>query len=648
MEDPDHSTTSAGKSTKSNVWNVSTSKVSFASIVASQKQEQEETQKKPFSMNQDSFIVDDDLNKAMKESLVVKTKEDEDLELAIQLSLQQEHQQEVMTAINELESDEVVARKLSNQLNDGNDNSNDKDRMDKESLALAMYLQQLDRENYAIEMNQRKGFSQGNVHSVYADEFASLKSDKNDQHRDGERILWSHEDADQHDDYYRQIQPKSDSVDEEEDEEKVGLFQMNSNTLDGNNDTNASWRRLDKNSIVSPDGKEIRTKHDMQLNKQLNADKLYNIEGSSSKINMDHNTYQSFKKDLKKQWGTIKGVAASGHGRAENMKASQTRGGAMDGNVRIIITKALNAGRISACYGVVKEGKEALVYYAEPKVAVKVFKRITEFRNRMDYVQGDPRFFTVGKKCHTNKRQLLEQWTEKEFRNLVRALRAGVPVPKPLEFKENVLFLNFLGTQDGWPCPQLKEVKMSSKKKWTFLYQQTLVAIRQLYHGAKLVHGDLSEYNILLCPNEYLLEQQDEDQKPQSISNVTTTTANDDDDDDDELRIVLIDFGQAVDIHHPTSQDFLQRDCENIRSFFQNQKNILTLTLQEQLDYILEPINTKNDKGTDEYQVDSIDDEKNNDSQIEPLHRHCISNWNYHEEMNKIGLLLEGRKKILK
>ena len=634
MEDPDYSTSSVRKSTETtNVWNVSTSKVSFASIVASQEQEQKQEQRPQNSLIQQASFVDEDLSKAMEESLLVQTKEDEDLELAIQLSLQQQDEEERKDPLNVLESDKVVARKLSNELNDGDNNDKDK-----ESLALAMYLQRLDRENYFIEMNQqRKGFSQGNVQSVYADEFATLKSNDNEHHRDSERILWSHEDADQHDDYYRQVQPKSDSKEEDEDQEKVGVFQMNSNNPTGNNDANAAWRRLDKNSIVSPDGKEIRTKHDIQLNKQLNADKLYNIEGSSSNISMDHNTYQSFMKDLKKQWGTVKGVAASGHGRAENMKASQTRGGAMDGNVRIIITKALNAGRISACHGVVKEGKEALVYYAEPKVAVKVFKRITEFRNRVDYVQGDPRFFTPGKKCNTNKRQLLEQWAEKEFRNLIRALRAGVPVPKPLDFKENVIFLHFLGSQDGWPCPQLKEVKMSSKTKWTFLYQQTLVAIRQLYHGAKLVHGDLSEYNILLCPNEFLLEQQEEDQKSQSISNMTTTT----DYDGDELRIVLIDFGQAVDIHHPASQDLLERDCKNIHSFFQNQKNIPTLTLQQQLDYILKPPNRNNDEGVKEYQADIDDD---HDSEINRLNRHSIPNWNYHAEMNEIGLLFQGRK----
>jgi len=60
--------------------------------------------------------------------------------------------------------------------------------------------------------------------------------------------------------------------------------------------------------------------------------------------------------------------------------------------------------------------------------------------------------------------------------------------------------------------------------------------MRRLY-SAGLIHGDLSEYNLIIHDGE----------------------------------LVVIDLGQAVTVHHPNSDDFLQRDCENVASFFRRQ-----------------------------------------------------------------------------
>ncbi len=57
--------------------------------------------------------------------------------------------------------------------------------------------------------------------------------------------------------------------------------------------------------------------------------------------------------------------------------------------------------------------------------------------------------------------------------------------------------------------------------------------MRRLY-SAGIIHGDLSEYNVVF----------------------------------DEGQLVIIDVGQAVTVHHPNSRDFLERDCENVASFF--------------------------------------------------------------------------------
>jgi serine/threonine-protein kinase RIO1 len=260
--------------------------------------------------------------------------------------------------------------------------------------------------------------------------------------------------------------------------------------------TCASWRRLDKNTFMGSNN-EVRTKHDPELVKSANATKLkdaYSI-GSSS---VSDSAYNSFKRAEARQTGMKKGVAKQGHGRAENMNAGKTRGGAMDGPVRLQIAAAINQGLIERCNGVVKEGKEALVYHAEGKIvqhteisadpdvvgsdgfdlAVKVFKRISEFKGRGAYVDGDPRFHKQKFKSNDQREQVV-LWAEKEYRNLIRAHRGGVRVPLPLRQRENVLFMRFLG-DNGWPSPQLREVEIKKgSDRWTVLYCETIAAIRR-------------------------------------------------------------------------------------------------------------------------------------------------------------------------
>lgn len=254
--------------------------------------------------------------------------------------------------------------------------------------------------------------------------------------------------------------------------------------------SSASWKRLDKNTFVGSNN-EIRTKHDPALVKSANANKLKDAYSIGSSVS--DSAYNSFKRAEARQIGMKKGVARQAHGRAENMNATKTRGGAMDGGVRLQIAAAINQGLIERCNGVVKEGKEALVYHAEGvaqarpvsldssdgyDVAVKVFKRISEFKGRGMYVDGDPRFHKQKFKSNDQREQVV-LWAEKEYRNLIRAHRGGVKVPVPLRQKENVLFMRFLG-DNGWPSPQLREVEIKKgSDRWTVLYCQTIAAIRR-------------------------------------------------------------------------------------------------------------------------------------------------------------------------
>jgi RIO kinase 1 len=197
--------------------------------------------------------------------------------------------------------------------------------------------------------------------------------------------------------------------------------------------------------------------------------------------------------------------------------------------------KLLNAGVVKLVHGVVAAGKEARIYWAEAPdgsdVALKIYLvQAAEFRRgRLVYIEGDPRF----KRVRGDMRELVELWCSKEFRNLLRAHEAGVRVPRPIARRGNVLAMEFISdpAQRGRPAPLLKEVRLDNPET-AFETIKSYIAL--LYAKARLVHADLSEYNIMVRGEE----------------------------------LVLIDFGSAVDANHPMAVDFLYRDVRNVFAFF--------------------------------------------------------------------------------
>lgn len=233
-----------------------------------------------------------------------------------------------------------------------------------------------------------------------------------------------------------------------------------------------------------------------------------------------------------------------GAGRVE-AETHATTDGVMDERTTLILQKMINRGELDEVHGCVQSGKEAHVYYAmgtdeatmQPvQLAVKIFRTtLNEFGNRHEYVTGDRRF-----DLHFQKKDLRRQikaWTDKEYRNLCRAAKCSIRAPAPVVCKEHVLVMQFVGAA-GWPEPTLKDVQADlSPKQQARAYADVLQATRGLYQRAHLVHGDLSEYNILFAHRE--------------------------------KRIWLIDFGQAVDRSHPDTEKFLRRDLHTINRFFQ-------------------------------------------------------------------------------
>ena len=181
---------------------------------------------------------------------------------------------------------------------------------------------------------------------------------------------------------------------------------------------------------------------------------------------------------------------------------------------------------------VVSTGKEAHVFRAIDKGgnyrAIKIYKMETsDFKNMEKYIRGDLRFKHIGK----GKRNLVYEWTKKEFKNLQLARDAGVRVPLPYGFLNNVLVMEFIG-EGGNASKTLKETRLSEKDKEN-AYSKIVEWAARLYRRG-LVHADLSEFNILSA----------------------------------EDGLVLIDIGQAVLVSHPNAREFFERDVGNVARYF--------------------------------------------------------------------------------
>ncbi|MEM3642108.1 MAG: serine protein kinase RIO [Candidatus Bathyarchaeia archaeon] len=203
-----------------------------------------------------------------------------------------------------------------------------------------------------------------------------------------------------------------------------------------------------------------------------------------------------------------------------------------DRSTLMVIYDFLNRGVIDRIFGVVKAGKESRVYWGKDKegkeLAIKIYLTVSaEFRKGMlKYIEGDPRFRGVKR----DTRSLIFAWAQKEFRNLEQAAAAKVRVPKPIAVKNNVLVMEFIG-KNGVSAPSLKEQQPQNPEK---IYKILISYLKRLYRKAELVHGDLSEYNIMILKG----------------------------------RPVLFDMSQAVPLSHPMADFLLNRDILNINRFF--------------------------------------------------------------------------------
>ncbi|EEY16424.1 serine/threonine-protein kinase RIO1 [Verticillium alfalfae VaMs.102] len=225
----------------------------------------------------------------------------------------------------------------------------------------------------------------------------------------------------------------------------------------------------------------------------------------------------------------------------------------LDQRTRMILLQMINRGVVSEVHGTISTGKEANVYHAVlhpddgPTLqrAIKVYKTsIMVFKDRERYIAGEHRFQKGFDK--SSNRSIVKLWAEKEFRNMRRIHAAGIPCPEPISLKLHVLAMTFLGDKRGWAFPRLRDANLVGEdldQVWRGLYVQLLGLMRRLYQVCRLVHADLSEYNILYNDN----------------------------------TLYIIDVSQSVEPDHPRASEFLRMDIKNVGDFFRR-KGVDTLT----------------------------------------------------------------------
>ena len=199
----------------------------------------------------------------------------------------------------------------------------------------------------------------------------------------------------------------------------------------------------------------------------------------------------------------------------------------------MVLNSLINNNVLKYIKGALASGKESKVYLAlgmnNEFRAVKIYLTVSaEFKKRLQYIAGDPRFSDIKK----GSRNLISIWAKKEFKNLHTAYKSGVSVPFPHYVRRNVLVMEFIGDEDGNPCSNL----LNSDSITSEDYEEVIEQTSKLYQKAQLVHADLSEYNIFKCVNG---------------------------------RIILFDFGSSVNTKHPNSKQFLIRDIVNVNRFFE-------------------------------------------------------------------------------
>jgi RIO kinase 1 len=203
----------------------------------------------------------------------------------------------------------------------------------------------------------------------------------------------------------------------------------------------------------------------------------------------------------------------------------------------------LEEGFIDTVVRQLMSGKEAMVYVVrlgEETFCAKIYKEATQrsFRQAVDYtenrkVKNSRQARAMAKGTKFGRQAQEAAWQSAEVDALYRLADAGVRVPKPHNFCEGVLLMELVTDANGDAAPRLNDIQMSAQD--ASRHHATLIkeVVRMLCAG--VVHGDLSEFNILMAAD----------------------------------GPVIIDLPQAVDAAgNNHAQRMLMRDVTNLRQYF--------------------------------------------------------------------------------
>ena len=203
----------------------------------------------------------------------------------------------------------------------------------------------------------------------------------------------------------------------------------------------------------------------------------------------------------------------------------------------------LEEGLIDTVVRQLMSGKEAMVYVVrlgEETFCAKIYKEATQrsFRQAVDYtenrkVKNSRQARAMAKGTKFGRQAQEAAWQSAEVDALYRLAEAGVRVPKPHNFCEGVLLMELVTDANGDAAPRLNDIQMSAQD--ASRHHATLIkeVVRMLCAG--VVHGDLSEFNILMAAD----------------------------------GPVIIDLPQAVDAAgNNHAQRMLMRDVTNLRQYF--------------------------------------------------------------------------------
>ena len=216
----------------------------------------------------------------------------------------------------------------------------------------------------------------------------------------------------------------------------------------------------------------------------------------------------------------------------------------------------IEEGLIDSVVRQLMSGKEAMVFVVrcgDETRCAKIYKEATQrsFRQAVDYtenrkVKNSRSARAMAKGSRFGRQEQEAAWQSAEVDALYRLAAAGVRVPQPYNFHDGVLLMELVTDAQGDAAPRLNDVAFTPEQARS--HHATLIAevVRMLCAG--VVHGDLSEFNILLAHSAGV------------------------DGADDENGVdfpVIIDLPQAVDAAgNNHAQRMLLRDVGNLRDFF--------------------------------------------------------------------------------